>query len=113
MTKRSSTPPVNTRWIMGDRDLPQNYGDAQFNVADDDNPDLVITVSKRMRQTLEALIVGPVYCASPIRLSHYVDILRDDHRIKIETLWFTDSKGPMKTRYGVYKLLSEIKEVAA
>ena len=104
MRNYGNTPPENTRWIMGSHDLPQNYGAAHFAVVDKEMRRSVITLSKRMRQILEALMLSPLYCASTVRVGHYVDVLRDDHGVNIETLWFTDDKGPIKTRFGVYVL---------
>lgn len=86
---------------MGNHDLPQNYGDAKFSVVDTSNLRSVITLSKRMRQILEALMIGPLFCASTVRVGHFVDVLRDEHGVNIETLWFKNNNGPIKTRYGV------------
>lgn len=108
--------PKGTRWIMGNHDLPQNYGMARFKLKDPQGHSNVISLSKRMRQVWEALAKSPLYCASTIRVGHYVDVLRDDHGVNIDTLWFTDDKGPIKTRFGVYVLRDDvalITEVAA
>ena len=104
MNKLNATPPKNTRWIMGNHDLPQNYGLGSFQVRNALGRIRVITLQKRIRQILEALMLGPVYCASTVRVGHYVDLLRDEQNVNIETLWFSDNKGPIKTRYGVYVL---------
>ncbi len=109
MTVSLNTPPTNTRWIMGQMNLPQNYGIGHFEIKRADSAGRSIAVSKRLRQVLEALVIGPLYCASAVRLSHYVDVLRDDHGVNIETIWFSDNKGPIKTRYGVYVLRDEVR----
>ena len=75
----NNKPPRNTKWIMGNDDLPQNYAQASFDVVNTKQEHSNVTVSKRMRQVLEVLMISPVYCASPIRLGHYIDVLRDDH----------------------------------
>lgn len=97
-------PPSNTRWIFSNRDLPQEIAPAMFAIEQTDGSLHHATVSKRLRQVLETLIISPVYCASPIRLSYYVDVLRDTHGLKIETLWFSNNDRSIKTRYGVYVL---------
>ncbi len=111
MSVSSNTPPNGTRWIMAQMNLPQNYGLGRFEIKPLGGVGRTIAISKRIRQVLEALAVGPLYCASTVRLSHYVDILRDDHGVNIETLWFSDNKGPLKTRYGVYVLRDEVRFV--
>lgn len=66
-------------------------------------------VAKRDRQVLDTLIIGPVFCASPVRLSDSVLRLRRDHGIEVETefLESTQSDGA-KCRYGYYVLADSV-----
>jgi len=68
-------------WIMAVRDLPQDRAPALF-IVDNDRTTLI---GKRLRQVLEALQKGPIFCASPVRLSDAVLILRRDYGVRIET----------------------------
>ncbi len=44
-----------------------------------------IVLSKRLRDMMDTLRKGPVYCASPVRLSDAVCVLRRDYQVPIET----------------------------
>jgi hypothetical protein len=48
-------------------------------------------------------------CASPIRLSDSVGILRHDYEISIHMEPYEDDTKPIFTRFGVYTLLDRIK----
>jgi hypothetical protein len=97
-------PPSNTRWIIGNQDLPQNYGAARFLITKETGKAFTLVLSKRKRQVLEALMNSPLYFASPIRLSDNVGILRHEHDVSIDTEFYEDESGPILTRYGIYSL---------
>ncbi|WP_073333838.1 hypothetical protein [Wenxinia saemankumensis] len=65
-------------------------------------------LSKRNRQVLDALRQGPVYCASPVRLSDKVLILKRDYGLDIETIRID---GDEEGRFGVYRLVSAVRLV--
>lgn len=76
------------RWIMAVRDLPQDRNTVLFTI---DN-DRTTLIGKRLRQVLEALQKGPIFCASPVRLSDAVLILRRDYGVRIETQTTQDGR---------------------
>ncbi len=112
-----STPPSNARRIWRIADLPPERAVAEYivrNGADESR----VTFSKRKCQVIELLRQAPVYCASPVRISDIVFLLKTEDGIEIETLRFpgdpTRGIGP----FGVYVLRSDIRpaveaEVAA
>jgi len=107
MTEQSKKPPENTRWIMGNHHLPQNYGKAEFLITND-GKSKTITLEGRKRQTLGALMQNPLYCASPIRLSDNVSILKNEWGVDIHTEFYDDNSGPIPARFGVYFLKSKV-----
>lgn len=88
--------------------LPEARGPARFEWSDDSGEEHYIILSKRDRQVLQAIIEGPVYCASPIRLSDSVLRLRRDHGVPIETETFTERDGEVLT-FGVYFLTANVR----
>ena len=77
-------PAAGTLWVTGWHCLKSETGVAKFSVENDSADPRAIHVSRNKRRVLEALISGPMYCASPCRLSHYVQLLRDEHGLDIE-----------------------------
>ena len=106
--KPDTIPPQNARWIISNRDLPQKYGPAHFQVTKEDGRTFGLVVSKRKRQVLEALMKGPLYCASPIRLSDNVLLLRNEYDVAIATDFYTDDSGPISTHFGIYTLTDSL-----
>ena len=104
MTNTTPTLPTGTRWIMSRSDLPTAREPARYEWTEDGKPHFAV-LSKRNRQVLDALRRGPLYCASPVRLSDSVLILKRDYGIDIETLLFS---GDGESRFGVYRLASDI-----
>lgn len=103
---RIATP--NARWIMGAHDLKQNHFKARFRVTKECGKTFELVLSKRKRQILEALMKGPIYAASPIRISDIVMLLRRDHDVKIATDRHADDTGPMTAHYGIYFLTDQV-----
>lgn len=108
MKEKDTIPPENARWIISNRDLPQKYGPARFQVTKEDGRAFGLVVSKRKRQVLEALMKGPLYCASPIRLSDNVLLLRNEYDVAIATDFYTDDSGPISTHFGIYTLTDSL-----
>ena len=69
------------RWVMSLRDLEPKRDKGTYEL----DGETQIVVSKRWREMLETLRVGPVYCASPVRLSDAVCVLRREYGVAIET----------------------------
>ncbi len=101
---RPSKPPADTRWIFKRTDLPSSRGYQQYRIDRDGVPAKVITLDKRQRQVLDALRANPLYCASPVRLSDVVHIIKRDFGLNIETLFFSEKTGGEASTYGIYIL---------
>lgn len=107
-TYNLSTPPTRTRWIDTNADLPQNYGKAKFKITKPSGETFTLILDKRKRQTIEALMLGPIYAASRIRIGEYVSNLRHDNGISILTDWYKGTSGPIKTTFGTYTLNDQV-----
>ena len=108
-------PPSNAKRVFGNRDLPPHRGKARYRVTTADGRSFIRTVAKRKRQVLEALMQAPVYCASPVRISDQVCIMKADDGIHIMTEMFRDDRAPASV-YGIYVLCDQVEylgEVAA
>ena len=100
-------PPHNTTRVMRLADLPQDRRPAQYRVQHADKAK-VHTFSKRLRQVLDLLRRGPVFCASPVRISQAVMELREDYGFNIETKRYPGNPITGAGSYGVYELLTEV-----
>ncbi|MGK7650874.1 hypothetical protein ACSQ76_00045 [Roseovarius sp. B08] len=110
MNKKTDTkPPQNTQWIISRLDLPRRRGGARYEVQHADGERETITLSNRKRQVLDALVRSPIYCASPVRLSDIVLLLRNENGINIETEFFQENDGIENTRFGIYVLVDQVR----
>lgn len=107
-TETKKYPPNSTQRIMRVADLPPNRDMAQYSVQNEDGPEAVYTLSKRQRQVMDLLLAGPVYCASPVRLSDVVHILKREIDIEVETRFYPGDKETGSGDYGVYFLISKV-----
>ncbi|MEP5761156.1 MAG: hypothetical protein ABJ327_17940 [Litoreibacter sp.] len=103
--------PTNVRFIMRRPDLPQSREPVSFEVNRDGVMPFVVTLEKRQRQVIEALMLTPLYCASPVRLSDVVHIVKREHGLDIETMFFSDETGPETATFGVYVLKDKLRRV--
>lgn len=99
----------NTMWVMGRRDLPGNKASAKFEVMKPDATTTVKTFGKRKRQIIELLMKTDVFCASPVRISDVVSILKRDDDIDIHTHRPLDQKEDSEGSYGIYQLRDKIR----
>lgn len=104
----SNTPASNTRWIHSRKDLDPNVSKAKFRITKPTGKSFEIVLRKRQKQTLQAIMIGPVYCASVIRLGEYVSHLKHKHGVDIKTDWYRDKDGGLDTRYGTYTLKDDV-----
>lgn len=104
-------PPKNTRWIIGNHHLSQDHEQAAYRVSKPDGTNQVFVAAKRKRQVVEALRQSPLYCASPIRIGHYVDVLREElGEGVIATDWMKVTK-PFPNECGIYRLVWPIEQL--
>lgn len=100
-------PPKNVRRIYRVADLPQDRRPATYTIANAGSDPINLTLDKRQRQVLDALMIGPVYSASPVRISDMVLLLREAG-VDIETLRFDGDPGTGAGRFGIYVLRSAV-----
>jgi hypothetical protein len=63
-----------------------------------------ITLAKGNRIILDALLMQPVYCASPVRISDRVCILRHEYSVQIKKEMFKNDAATDRAKFGVYFL---------
>ena len=86
--------PPNTQRIRCASDLPQTRSPAKYEISIAGGETMALILHKRRRQVLELLMRGPVYCASPVRISDIAMALRGDNCLDIETLtYYGDDSG--------------------
>lgn len=101
----------NIQRIQTRADLPDLKAARSYITHDEAGNPIRFTVSKRKRQVLEALRRGPIYCASPVRLSQAVAELRETiAEAAITTDWFEIVKDGETIRYGAYRLTWDVQE---
>ena len=106
--KNENQPPANAQRIYKVAQLPPLRGPATFVIHTDAGEPRHIILSKRQRQVLELLMKAPVYCASPVRISDMVFVLREDVGICIETKMYPGDEETGAGSYGVYFLRSRV-----
>lgn len=89
-------------WIMSLHDMSGNRAKQRYLI----DGEAEIVLSKRWRDMMDTLRKGPVYCASPVRLSDAVCVLRRDYQVPIET-----DTTPEGRKF--YRLACDVSEVAA
>ena len=106
--KITTKPPSNTVRIMRVADLPQERSPALYELQNGDSKPKVVTLSKRQRQVMDLLIASPVYCASPVRLSDVVHIMKREIGLEVETKFYPGNPITGAGAYGVYFLTFKV-----
>lgn len=78
------------RWIMSIRDLPNTTAPARYKITAPDAEPREVTLSKRKRQVLEALMMGLLYCATTVRIGDVVFRLKETNGPLAQTLPLDD-----------------------
>ncbi|SFG68929.1 hypothetical protein [Sulfitobacter dubius] len=101
-------PPANTvrnsRW----RDFPNTVSPAQYRITDETGKAHTVTVSKNKRRVLEGLMRAPMYCASPVRISDLVHILKRDYGVDIAMDLYANDNETDRAKFGIYTLKSKV-----
>ena len=97
-------PPSNALRVDAWRDLPQDSAAARYKITRDDGSVCVITLAKGNRIILDALLKQPVYCASPVRISDRVCILRHEYSVPITKKMYENDAATDRAKFGVYFL---------
>ncbi|SMD00976.1 hypothetical protein [Primorskyibacter flagellatus] len=103
-TNFGATPPANALRVEAWRDLPRDATPAHYRITDEVGDTRLITLSKGNRIILDALIAQPVFCASPVRISDRVCILRHEYRVPIIKEMYENDAATDRARFGVYFL---------
>ncbi len=106
------TPPTYSQWVYRVADLPPERGSADYTITDGDGNSRVVTLAKRKRQIIELLMQGPVHCASPVRISDIVHILKREIGLDVETKMYPGNQATGAGSYGIYFLRSDVRRVA-
>lgn len=95
-------PPKNSLRVLAWRDLPKDRTPARYAIPCADGSTKEITLAKGNRIILDALIERPVYCASPVRISDRVCILRNEYGVPIDKEMYDADPATDRQRFGVY-----------
>ncbi len=80
------------RWILSVQDLPKERCSARYRITRNDGDTTEITLNKRKRQVVDALIAGDLYCASTVRIGDIVFRLKEDNSLHAETKALPDGR---------------------
>ena len=97
-------PPANALRVEAWRDLPKDRESARYKITGNDGVVSIITLAKGNRIILDALLKQPVYCASPVRISDRVCILRHEYRVPIIKEMYENDAPTDRAKFGVYFL---------
>ena len=109
----TKTPPPSAQRIWRVADLPKHRDPAWYGIRTGDEPERAYLLCKRQRQIMDLLIAGPVYCASPVRISDVVHILKRETGLAVETEFYPGDSETGAGTYGVYFLTSRVRRLAA
>ncbi|MGR3510351.1 MAG: hypothetical protein ACU0CQ_11715 [Sulfitobacter sp.] len=101
---KTTRPPANALRVEAWRDLPKDGAAARYKITREDGGITVITLAKGNRIILDALLKQPVYCASAVRISDRVCILRHEYRVPITKKMYENDAATDRAKFGVYFL---------
>lgn len=78
-------PDETPRWIMSTRDLPADRTPGTYEITKADGNTFITTIKDRKRQVVDALLLGPLFCASTVRLGDAVFRLKEDNDLHAAT----------------------------
>ncbi|MBY5987101.1 hypothetical protein [Roseovarius atlanticus] len=104
-------PPANALRVSKWSDMPANTAPARYEIIGEDGQAKTITLAKGNRIILDALLERPVYCASPVRISDRVCILRRDYGVPITKEMYSNDAATDRARFGVYSLNGTVRRI--
>ncbi|SLN72068.1 hypothetical protein ROJ8625_03787 [Roseivivax jejudonensis] len=113
MKTETAIPPASTRRIWRVSDLPSDRSAATYAIQQADGSVTRHILSKRRRQVMDLLIAAPVYCASPVRISDIVHLLKRETGVEIHTDYYAGDPNTGAGAYGTYTLVSRVHRVAS
>lgn len=109
--QKTKRPPAGTIRVMRVADLPRNRGLWTYEITNRNQPSFTAVFCKRQRQVLDLLMRGPVYCASPVRLSDTVFLLKRECGLDVHTEFYPGDTDTGSGAYGVYFLHSKVRRI--
>lgn len=113
MNNNTQKPPANSQRIWRVSDLPKARAAQSYRITNTDGSEINVTLANRRRQVLELLLKGPVYCASPVRLSDMVHVLKRENGLEVHTEFYPGDTETGAGTYGVYFLKSRVARLSA
>ena len=104
-------PPANALRVERWSDMPSNTSPARYEIIGEDGQAKTFTLAKGNRIILDALIQQPVYCASPVRISDRVCILRRDYGVPITKEMYSNDTATDRAKFGVYFLGKGVRRI--
>ena len=108
MTINEEKQAENATRVWRRADLPQERSPATYLIETEGRESLRTVLQKSQRQVIELLRKGPVYCASPVRISDIVHILKRDCGLDVETTMYPGNPKTGAGAYGTYTLKSRV-----
>jgi hypothetical protein len=110
-TTKPTRPPANSLRVEAWRDLPADDGPARYRITDQGGQTHEITLKKGNRIILDALMNQPVYCASPVRISDRVCILKREYGVPIDKEMYENDTATDRAKFGVYFLIGQVERI--
>ena len=104
-------PPANALRVKRWSDMPKGTAPARYEIIGEDGTTMTVTLAKGNRIILDALIQQPVYCASPVRISDRVCILRRDYGVPITKEMYNNDAATDRAKFGVYFLGEGVRRI--
>ena len=111
-TRTHNRPPANALRVEAWRDLPPDATRARYKIIGANGETRLIALANGNRIILDALIKQPVFCASPVRISDVVSILKRSYGVPIDKKMYENDAAPSKARFGVYFLDGGVERIA-
>lgn len=106
-----SGPPANATSILAWDDCVPTPKKDTVTLISPEGDERTITLTKGNLRILRTMQRSPVYCASPVRISDRVLILKRDYGVNIRTDMYAAKGGTECERFGVYTLLDTVHPV--
>ena len=106
-------PPESARHVWGVSGLSRDRSPATYTIEHADGSVTHHILSKRRRQVMDLLMRSPVYCASPVRISDIVHLLKRETGVDIHTEYYAGDPETGAGAFGVYFLKSKVRRVVS
>ena len=107
-SSKDNAPPPHAQRVRSVADLPPQRAPARYRIRQADGSTREVLLNKRHRQVLDLLRRGPVFAASPLRISDAVRELRADFGIAIHTAMHPGDRSIGSGDFGIYHLVGSV-----